>query len=335
MKPVTHRPLALSRIALAALSALVLSTAACGPAAPPVAPPVNPALAIDADPLSLFPAGAIALASLDVRAFYASGSTGGQLASFGEGVLPVGQEVGMSVSRDVDHIFIGVYASGGVDAVAVASGRFDIPRLQAAVAAHVTTKTGAAWVAFPYAGRTLYTVSNVAFAPVTDHTMVSGSESAVRRVLDRLAIPSPQARPRELADWMIGTVAAQGSAFAIAADIASIPPQALHGLPMPTAMNGLSRAAVIGDFNPPGLNVGSTLTYADPERAAAGGNSIRQLAAFVNMAAAMGAAPKVQNLSITPEGVNVAVKFALDDEAIRKSMASVIKLATGSTAPPR
>jgi hypothetical protein len=186
----------------------------------------------------------------------------------------------------------------------------------------------------PYAGRTLFTVSNFAFAPLTDHTMVAGNESAVRRVLDRLAVAGAQpSLAREIPDWMANAVQSPGSSFALAADIASIPPAALHGFPLPPAMVGLSRVATIGDFHPPGVNVASTFSYADPARAAAGADGLRQLATFVNVASNLGAAPKVQNLSIVTEGANVGCKFALDDDAMRKTIASLMKLFSSATRP--
>jgi hypothetical protein len=262
-----------------------------------------------------------------MRAFYASGSVGAQLAAVTEAMVPAGQEVGLSVSRDVDRMVVGAYVTPGVELVAVLGGRFDAGRLQAAAAAHAVSRTGAAWVALPYAGRTLYTVSNLAVAPLTEHTLVAGTEGGVRHVLERLAAGGPNPHPaREVEGWMLAALAAPGSAFAGAVDVGSIPPAALHGWPLPAVLTGLSRAALVGDFHSPGLNVASTLTYADPQRATAGVDALRQLAAMVNVASALGAAPRVQNLSLAADGPNVACKFGLDEEGMRKSLASVLRL---------
>jgi hypothetical protein len=100
----------------------------------------------------------------------------------------------------------------------------------------------------------------------------------------------------------------------------------MHGWSLPPSLGTLSRLAVIGDFNPPGLNVAGTLTYSDPSRAAAGAEGLRQLAAYANVASNLGLTPKVQNLTITPDGANVGCKFALDDEAMRRSLASLGKM---------
>jgi hypothetical protein len=307
---VTARVAHVSRLAL--LAVLVSPAFGCADAKPPAAAALDPAAVIDGDPLALLPAGPVALGNLDARAFYTSGTTAGQLAAFAEATFPLGQEAGFSAARDVDHAFLAVYAGASVDGVAILSGRFDVAKMQALAASHAATRLGPPCVALPYAGRTLFTVSNFAFSPLTDRTMIAGSEGAVRRVLDRLALAGPQPHlVREVA---------------LVADVAAIPPAAFHGFPLPPAMSGLSRLATIGDFNPPGINVASTLSYSDPSRAAVGAEGLRQLASFVTIAGNLGAGPKVQNLSIVPEGANVGCKFALDDEAMRRTLATLSKL---------
>jgi hypothetical protein len=322
---VTARVAHVSRLAL--LAVLVSPAFGCADAKPPAAAALDPAAVIDGDPLALLPAGPVALGNLDARAFYTSGTTAGQLAAFAEATFPLGQEAGFSAARDVDHAFLAVYAGASVDGVAILSGRFDVAKMQALAASHAATRLGPPCVALPYAGRTLFTVSNFAFSPLTDRTMIGGSEGAVRRVLDRLALAGPQPHlVREVADWMTTAVQSPGSSFALVADVAAIPPAAFHGFPLPPAMSGLSRLATIGDFNPPGINVASTLSYSDPSRAAVGAEGLRQLASFVTIAGNLGAGPKVQNLSIVPEGANVGCKFALDDEAMRRTLATLSKL---------
>jgi hypothetical protein len=331
---------ALARVGLLALLGGAVSDCAADVVPPLV--PVNPALAIDADPLALFPPGAVALGDLDTHTFYTSGSLGGQVATLAESMLPLGNEVGFSAARDVDHVWVAAYVGATTDAVAILAGRFDAAAMQAAVASHAAGRSGLPWATAPYAGRTLYTTANVAFAPITAHTLAAGNESAVRRVLDRLAQPAVQPgsqpgavqSPRALPDWMLKTVEAPGSAFALAADVAAIPPAALQGWSMPGAMAGLSRLAVIGDFHPPGVNVAGTLTYTDPAKATSGAASLQQLAAIVAVAGQIGAAPKMQNLTITPDGPSVACKFVLDEESLKRSLASVMKLFPGAPARP-
>jgi hypothetical protein len=329
----TQRARASVRLAFVALTAVAACGCATGGA--PQTPPVNPAQVIDADPLALFPGGAVVVGNLDTRAFYASGSVAAQLAAMLQSLVPPGQDVGVTVSQDVDRVLVAVYAGTGLDAVAVLSGRFDVGRMQAAAASHPPVPGRASWVMLPYAGRTIYTSNGAAMAPLTDHTLLAGSEGAVRRLLDRLAQGGPQPRTaRELSDWMLKTVESQGAAFALAADIGAIPPALLRGWPLPTAMTGLLRVAVISDFHPPGLNVASTLAYVDPAHAVAGANALRQVGAVADIAGKLGAGPQLQNLSIVPEGPTVGCKFALDEESVRRSLASLTKVFAGALPHP-
>jgi hypothetical protein len=326
LKTQPHRYWRSWALALALAAPVTVEGCASAPP-PPAAPPVDPSTLLDADPLALVPPGAVALANLDNRSFNASGSPSAQLAALGESNLAVGQELGLSPSRDIDRSVFAVYVGAGSDAVVIASGRFDQARMQAAAASHVPSRMGTPWTALPYAGRTLYTSSNVAFAPITDHTLAAGSESAVRRVLDRIASWGREPHPkRELADWMVQTVETPGAAFELAADIGSIPPQAMHGFALPGAANGLSRLGVLVDFHPPGMNVAATLTYSDAAHATAGADSARQLGAVVSSAGKLGLGPQIQNLAIAVDGPTMTTKFALDDQGIRLAIAAMTKI---------
>ena len=140
--------------------------------------------------------------------------------------------------------------------------------------------------------------------------MVAGSESAVRRALDRLALEGRSRTLRESSrDGRRSGRAGARVLVRRGRGRRGDPPAAMHGWPLPPAMTGLARVAVIGDFHPPGLNVASTLSYADPARAGAGADGLRQLAAFVTVAGNIGAGPKIQNLSIAADGTNVGWSF--------------------------
>ena len=70
------------------------------------------------DPLALFSWGALAMFTLDLRAFYASpsGRTAAQLAVK---YFPIGAEANFSASRDLDRVTGGIYSMQGADALAV------------------------------------------------------------------------------------------------------------------------------------------------------------------------------------------------------------------------
>ncbi len=86
-------------------------------------------------------------------------------------------------------------------------------------------------------------------------------------------------------------------------------------------------------FTPPGLNVATTFTYADAARATSGAAVLRQLASLVEVAGQIGAAPRLQNLTIGADGVPTSgSRFTLDEEALKRSLASVLKLFASATA---
>ncbi len=231
----TKRIRRLHAFAPLAFAAALFAAGGCATETPPPVVPVNPALAIDADPMALLPGGMVALGDLDSRAFYASGSLGAQVAAMTESILPMGREVGFSAFTDVDRVYVAFYAGAAIDGVSILQGRFDSAKMQAAVAGHAAGRSGLPWAVAPYAGHTLYSTANMAFAPLTDHTLAAGNESAVRRVLDRLAQPGPRPNgPREIPDWMEKTLETPGSSFALAAGRrGAIPPAALQGWSLP------------------------------------------------------------------------------------------------------
>ena len=59
-----------------------------------------------------------------------------------------------------------------------------------------------------------------------------------------------------------------------------------------------------------------------------------QLASLVEVAGQIGAAPRLQNLTIGVDGANVGGRFTLDEEALKRSLASVLKLFASATARP-
>jgi len=99
-----------------------------------------------------------------------------------------------------------------------------------------------------------------------------------------------------------------------------------QSLPVPmTWTSGLTTTRIIANFHDPGMNVAGTMTYADPPHAVAGADSLRQLASIVSAAAALGVAPRIQNLTIVPNGTNVESKFVVDEQAMKSSIATLIQ----------
>lgn len=282
-------------------------------------------LPADSDPVALLPRGAIAVVSLDARAFYTSGAVGAQLAMLSEKLVPLGQEAGFSASRDVDRILIGVYAAGGIDGTAVLTGRFDPPRIEAALEARLINR-GGAFIEVPYGGHMLFTSNGVSVCALTQHTVLAGSDAGVRRVLDRLAFLRDAHPQREIADWMVQTLDSPGAAFGVALDFSGMPPGLFSSLPLPmTWTTGLVTTRIIGNFHDPGMNVAGTLAYADPQHAASGADSLRQLGGMIAAASAIGVAPRIQNLTVVANGTSVESKFVVDEQAMKSAMGTFVQ----------
>jgi hypothetical protein len=295
---------------------LTIAGSSCGGAKDSVTPKVAGGLTadqIDADPLALLPGSAVILAGVDAQAFYKSGSVGAQLSGLAEKLAPIGDEAGFSPSRDVDRVTLGVYALEGADVAAVVSGRFDQAKIDQAASNHTPTKSGGPVTASQYAGRTLYTVSNIGFTVITAHTAIAGTETGIRRTLDRIQDGHLK---RDIAPWMITTIETKDAETTLAADLSGLAVTAVQGIPLPW-LQGLKMVRVLGDFRDPGLNVAGTLTYADAASAQAGASGVKQIGTLVNAASVFGWMPQLKNLSVNAVDTNVECKFAVDDQGLR------------------
>ena len=279
---------------------------------------------IDADPLALLPASAIVVASVDARAFYTSGSVGAQFSALSEQMVPLGDEAGFKASRDVDRVILGAYSTEGVDVAAVVVGRFDEEKIKDAAESHAQTRSGGAIVQSQYAGRSVYTVANVGFSILTPKTALAGTETGIRRALDRI---HDGQTTRDQPAWVLQAIGTPNAAAVLTADFTQpIASAALGSVSIPWA-NGMKVVRVVADFKPPGMHVAGTLTYADAPSAAAGASGIQQLGTLANLVALTGLAPRLQDLAVSTADANVQCAFSLDDSSMRGLLALVPRLA--------
>lgn len=271
------------------------------------------------DALALLPGGAIAVGTVDGRAFFGSQTFGAQLAQLVEKYVPVGQEAGFQASRDVDRVTFATYSYQGADVAAIVVGRFDEAKIKQVAASQTPTKGGAPLVVSQYAGRDVYTVSNVGFTLLSDTRAVVGTESGIRRVLERIKDGRVQ---RDLTPWMIETVETSGAAAAVAADFATqpAPAEVLRQVPMPFVQN-LKAVRVVATFKEPGLQLAGSLTYPDAPAAQGASQSVQQALGLSKWLALFGV--KVQDTAVTVEQADVQVKLAVDDQSLRQLLASV------------
>ncbi len=307
-----------------------LAAAACGGSQDSVSPAHGPndvtAEQIDADPLALLPSSAALLVRVDAASFYKSSSLGSSVAALSDRLLPIGEEAGFLASRDVDQVTAAAYSMQGADVAAVIKGRFDRERIEKAVANHTPTRGGGVIVSSTYAGRNLYTVNNTGFTILTPHTALAGTESGMRRTLDRIKDGHVK---RDLPEWMTKTIETDGAAIGIAADFSSQEmTQVTSVLPW---LAGIKMARILANFHEPGLNVAGTLTYADAGQAQSASEGLRRAGGMANLIAVTGLFPQLQGLLVSVADANVEVKFALDDQSLRRTLSQVPQWIQGAS----
>jgi hypothetical protein len=277
---------------------------------------------IDADPLALLPGSPVVVATVDARAFYASGSLGAELAALSEQLAPIGEEAGFKASRDVDRIVLGTYAAEGLDVAAVLSGRFDEAKIKQAADGHARTRAGGVIVASRYTGRSVYAVGDLGFCVLTPRTALTGTQTGIRRVLDRIHDGSTK---RELLPWVEKTVETPNAAAALTADFAQpLAEAAIGSFPLPW-LRGVKAVRILADFKPPGMHVAGTVTYADASSASSGASGMRQVGTMANLVALTGLAPRLQELSVNTADANVECAFSVDDGSLRNLLGSLPK----------
>ncbi|HEY1955719.1 MAG TPA: hypothetical protein VGH28_08900 [Polyangiaceae bacterium] len=282
--------------------------------AQPNAAPLTPA-ALEADPLGLFPSGALGMFSVDLRAFYTSQSAGPAAAQLAEKYFPVGAEAGFSASRDLDRVMGGFYSMQGADVLATLVGRFDEAKIRAAADGKTQLRGGGLLVASQYADRTMYTVADAGFAVLTPHLVLAGTKTTIKRALDRM-------RDRHFAHdapaWMLQTLATPGAAASLAVDTKSMPLANLTGGFPLKGTDGMTAVRLLANFQAPGMHVAGAATYADEAHAQAGAAGLSALAssaAFNVLTSAVGVA--IRDVKITPAKNDAQIAFVVDDASLR------------------
>ena len=154
---------------------------------------------IDREPLSLLPAGAVLVGTLDAPKLFAS-PVGARLLTLLQRRLPVPASVGYEPARDLSRLYLGLYSFQGVDFAGVANGNINPQAIEEAANGTQQTPLGSPLVRVEYAGRVFYVSANVGFVVLTEHTVVFGNQTGIRRVLDRgdpllITPPAPPASP--------------------------------------------------------------------------------------------------------------------------------------------
>jgi hypothetical protein len=273
------------------------------------------AATIDRDPLALLPSGIVMLGYLDAATMFSS-KLGPEVSQLVTGLLPLGPESNFVPSRDVSKVYGGLYAMQGADFCVVLQGTFDTPAIYRAAEARASTAAGAPLVKSRYADRDLFTTGQIGFVLLTDHTVLSGNETGIRRALDRLRFTKLE---RSMPRWMTDLVLTKGAAFTVAGDLTRQAPVEAASQRLPF-LAGLRYLRVVGNFQPPGMNFAGALTYADPTSAASGAASLQNLSSvtnFVSLISSWGMGPTVPPMQVAVNGNDAAFTLPLEESLVR------------------
>lgn len=270
---------------------------------------------IDRDPVALLPSGAIGIVHVDAPALFQS-TFGQRLAQLAASRVPVPPSAGFEPTRDVGALFIGLYSMSGADFAGVATGNFHPDAIEQAADGTTMTPLGAPLVKTTYAKRTLYVSRNVGFSVLTEHTVIFGNETGIRRALDRL---TEGRASHDIAKWMDEVLKTPNAPLAGAFDFQGQAPVAA-GVKSVAFLQGIKSARVVGNFEPPGINFAGTLTYPTPEAAQAGAAAIEQsnqmlhqYSFFMQLA---GIGNPIQQLQTMPKGNDTQFVVAVDSRAV-------------------
>lgn len=272
------------------------------------------AASIDRDPMALLPSGMVMLGYLDAAQMFATG-IGTEVEQVVTGLLPIGRESNFVPSRDVAKVYGGLYAMQGADFCAVLQGNFDVEAIRRSAEARAVTVLGASLVKSRYAENDLFTAGNVGFVALTQHTILTGNETGMRRALDRLRYGKLE---RSAPSWMIDLSSTRGASFALAGDLATQAAVAGAAQQIPF-IAGLQYVRVTGNFQPPGVNFAGAFTYTDPQAAANGAVALRNLEQVARIATlltswGMGSVPPMK---VAQSQSDVAFTLPLSDEMVR------------------
>ena len=280
---------------------------------------------VDRDPLALLPGGAVAVAYLDAPKLFAS-EFGGKLLALAQKTAPIPASAGFDPGRDLTTVHLGVYSMQGLDVAGVATGRFDKAAIERAAERTDQTPLGAPVVKSTYAKRTLFTTRNIGFSVVTSKTVVFGSETGIRRALDR--IESGRVR-REIPAYM-GTMLDKPTApIVVGADLKSQPVSDAARQQF-QFLNGLSNLRALGNFEPPGINVAATLGYDDETKATQGAESLKTLEETLKsygwLMSLLGISQPVRQLDAKAQGKEVYAVVGVDGQVVAQLLDQLIAL---------
>lgn len=280
---------------------------------------------IDREPWGLLPGGALIWFEVD-HAKFVRAEFGPRLLAMITPLLPLPQGGGFDLNKDVQLMRGGLYASAEGDLAVICSGQFEWAAFDRAASEHPRTARGVEIRRARYAGQETLQAGPYSLAVLSPRTMVFGTELGVRRVLERIEEGRVH---RALPSWFEQMVAAEGASFRFGVDLDAQPvPATLRS--QVSFFDGLRAARLLGNFEPPGLNIAGTLTYDGPAAAKKAGDLMERQAAALARASLLLSILKVpkpiRRLETRADGKDLRVALELDGRAVDMGLAHLGQL---------
>jgi hypothetical protein len=270
---------------------------------------------VDRDPLALMPSGAIGLMRVDAPAMFRS-AVGQRLKDLVLARIPLPPSAGFEPTRDLAAVYIGIYSMSGANVAGVATGTFNPAAIERAADGTTMTPLGAPLVKTTYARQTLYVSRNVGFSVLTEHTVLFGDETGIRRALDRI---SEGRAAHDVPPWVDDVLRTPNAATAGAFNLVGQAPVEAS-VKYFAFLNGLKTARIVGNFEPPGMNFAGTLTYGDPQAAEAASAQLQQtnqtLRSYSFLMQIAGIGNPIQKLETVPSGNDTKFVVAVEEKAL-------------------
>jgi hypothetical protein len=259
----------------------------------------------------------VVFARFDVRVLFADAVLGPQLNALAQSLVPVGDGTWFIPGRDIDRATVAVYATPEAEVASVLSGRFDVDRLMRATRA----RSGAFITSGSYGGFLTSTTGRMTWAAVTPRTVVAGTPEGVHWVLDRLQRGAPE---HSLPPWISDTLATPAAAAALTADFVSQPlaSASLGNFNLPW-IKGMRIVRVLGNLEPPGLNVAATVTYADPSLAQQATGAVLSADRWLELVGPLVGGAKLRGFTADAQGSDLRCKFAIDTQGLASLLTMV------------
>jgi hypothetical protein len=270
---------------------------------------------LDGDPLVLLPPAAMVVARADAGTVFSNPAIGAELVSLTASLVPLGEDAGFHVAKDVDRVTVATYATSNMDVAAVLRGRFDVDRI-----AHATkTQKGSPITAGTYLGIATYSSGRVAWAPLTPKTLVAGTPEGVHLVIDRVA---KNKLDKWEPAWMTTTLETPTAQIAVAGDLTSTPiTVATIGAINLGWVKSIRQVRALGTLDGGGLSVDGTLGFADAAQAQDAAGGIKQADRLLDVFGPLLGGLKLQRFDVGLDGTQVRCSFAVDAQGLRTLLA--------------